>query len=215
LETRFKTPLEEAQTLAKGKLGFRTRLDTTVTPAQPRFEVFTGRDLSRAIRLSEINGALGDFTLEQEAPTVTGALVGGQGEGAARFIRYRTGNKNAWGAYGLAFIDGGQTSDPTELEKSGDDALTDGQEKAAITVDVNDTPVRRFGTHYGLGDTITVELADGIKITDVVQSAEISWDEHGRTVKLTVGPTGDELDAPGWVKKARSLEKQLRTLQTR
>jgi hypothetical protein len=60
-----------------------------------------------------------------------------------------------------------------------------------------------------------VELADGIKITDVVQSAEISWDEHGRTVKLTVGPTGDELDAPGWVKKARSLEKQLRTLQTR
>jgi hypothetical protein len=215
LETRFKTPLEEAQTLAKGKLGFRTRLDTTVTPAQPRFEVFTGRDLSRAIRLSEINGALGDFTLEQEAPTVTGALVGGQGEGAARFIRYRTGNKNAWGAYGLAFIDGGQTSDPTELEKSGDDALTDGQEKAAITVDVNDTPVRRFGTHYGLGDTITVELADGIKITDVVQSAEISWDEHGRTVKLTVGPTGDELDAPGGVKKARSLEKQLRTLQTR
>lgn len=216
IETRFKVILEEIQKYAKlDGLSFRTWLDTSVTPAQPRFEVHKGRDLSRAVRLSQINGALTAYTLSETAPTVTSVLIAGQGEGAERYLVVKSGNENDWGVKCLQFGDRRDTNEPDELDQAALEKLDDGQEQASISLTATDLPTKRFGTHYGLGDTITVELADGARITDVVQSADITWGESGREVKLQVGPVADEKDAPAWIKQVRALKSRITNLETR
>ncbi|MGO2634739.1 MAG: siphovirus ReqiPepy6 Gp37-like family protein, partial [Galactobacter sp.] len=213
IETRFKPLLEEAQTLAKGAgLGFRTRMEPSGTIV---FEVFQGRDLSRAVRLSQTNGALNEYTLEQAAPTVTSVLVAGQGEGSARTLRLLSGNTNDWSVGVEQFQDRRDTDDADELAKAGTETLEDGQETASITCTVTDLPILRFGRDYTLGDTITIQLANGVTITDTLQTAEIDWGPEGRTVTLQVGPVADEKEQPAWVKQVRSLRTKLRNLETR
>jgi hypothetical protein len=216
IETRFKVILEEVQKYAKlDGLSFRTYMDTTVSPAQPRFEVYKGRDLSRAVRLTQSNGALSAYTLTETAPSVTSVLIAGQGEGAARYLKVATGNANDWGVNVLEFGDRRDTDDPDEIAQDAEEKVLDGQETASVELTLNELPNLRFGRDYTLGDTITVQLGGTATITDVVQSADITWSETGREVKLQVGPVPDDKDAPAWVKQVRTLRKRLANLETR
>lgn len=211
VNTRFKTVLEEVQTLANvAGLTVYTWMDKN----KIRFSVTKGRDLSRAVRLSQANGALGSYTLTRTAPATTSVLVAGQGQGAARYLKLVSGNTNDWGQSVLAFQDRRDTNDSDELIKAGKDTLADNAEGASISTEIVETPALRFGRDYQLGDTITVQLANGVTITDTVQQAEITWDENGRTVKLTVGQTPDDDNQDPVVAEVRRLRKALATLAT-
>lgn len=213
VNTRFKTVLEEVEVLARGKLNLRMTQDDIAR--QTVMTINAGRDYSRAIRLTESNSGLTDFDMAEEAPTVTSVLVAGQGEGEARTLKLVEGNTNDWGVTAEVFQDRRDTDDLDQLIQAGEETLEEGREKSTISMEIGETPTKRFGEHFWLGDTVTVQLADGSIITDIVQSAQIDWGAEGRTVKLTVGPVLEEQDAPRWVPLVRTLQAQIRALQTR
>lgn len=208
VNTRFKILIEEMQALATaGGLNFRiAQIDRDLV-----LEFFEGRDRSRAVRLNQLDA----FELTQTAPTVTEVIVAGQGEGSARTLRRYTGNTSDWGRRITRFQDRRDTDDPDDLQQAGTDTLAEGQEKASLTYEATDQPGREYLRDFDLGDTITVTPDnDLITVTDIVQSAEISWDQHGTApTKLQVGPVQDDTNAPGWVPPIRALARRLRGLE--
>lgn len=211
LNSRFKNLLEEVQATATvGQTTFRTWMDGNTI----RFSQGVGRDLSRAVRFSQTNGAVGEYTLTRAAPTVTSVLVAGQGEGTARTLQLVNGNANDWGVRALQFQDRRDTDDADELTTAGTETLADGQETASITLNVNETPGLIYGVDYTVGDTVTVQLKDGATITDTVQQAAIEWSENGRAVTLQVGTTPDDTDQPKVVTEVRRLRKALAAITT-
>ena len=210
INTRFKPLLDETLALAGQEVTYRTWQDDQI-----RFGLYAQRDLTRHVRLSPESGTVTGYTLEDDAPEVTQVYVAGQGEGAARTIRIVSGNASEWGVRVEEFRDRRDTDDPTELQQAGEERIAEGAAKQSVNLTLADHPRRRFGQHFQLGDTITVNLgADGI-IQDIVQSAEITFGESGREVKLQVGPTLEDLDSPRWVSHYRDLRRDIRALQTR
>lgn len=214
VNSRFKSLLEEVQSLAL-QARLVTNFEQDDQLQQTVMTIGTGANLARAIRLTETNGGLTDWDMSEDAPTVTEVLVAGQGEGAARTLKLVTGNTNDWGFRGLQFQDRRDTDALDELIQAGEETLDEGRAKSAITLEIGETQNKRFGEHFWLGDTITVQLADGAEVTDIVQAAEITWDANGRTTKLTIGPVLDEQDAPRWVPLVKHLTKQIKALQAR
>lgn len=214
VRTRFMPVIDEVATLAE-TAGLTVDIVQDDNLKQSVLTVVEGRDFGRRIRLSHANGGIESHSFTLEAPTVTDVLVAGQGEGEARTLGLTHGNDNSWGFKSLQFQDENSTSDQDELDAAGEDTLVEGQEKASVSLAVNDTPNLLFGPDYWLGDTVTVQLSSGVVITDTVQMAELSWDENGRTVKLQVGPTAEDGDQPRDVKEINKLWKAVRGLQTR
>lgn len=213
INSRFKTVLEEVEKLARRKLTVRMRQDDTTQ--RTVMDVAPGRDLTRAVRLTERNAGLTDWELVEEAPEVTSVLVAGQGEGEARTLKLVSGNENDWGFRALRFQDRRDTDELDQLIQAGEETLEEGRAKSTISLEIGETETVKFGEDFWLGDTITVQLKDGAVVTDIVQSAQIDWTETGREVKLTIGPVLDEQDAPRWVPLVRQLMSQIRALQAR
>lgn len=214
LNSRFKPVLEEAQTLANSS-DLVMRMQQDDAQQLTTLSTTVGRDLSRAVRMTEKNDGVADWSLAEEAPELTHVLVAGQGEGEARTLKLVEGNENEWGFWGLQFQDRRDTDEVDELIQAGEETLEEGRAKSTISVEVQETESKRFGLDFWLGDTITVQLADNTRITDKVQVAEIDFGAQGRTVKLTLGPVLDEQDAPRWVPLVSRLMKRLQALQTR
>lgn len=211
VNSRFKPLLEEVQALATaGEVTFQTRQAGRGIV----FEIVETKNRARAVRLTTRNGGILSYSLSREAPTVTDVIVAGQGEGTARTIRHVTGNASDWGTYAEVFQDRRDTDDSAELTQAGEETLADGQEKVSATFEASDTGLRRFGRDFWLGDTITLDL-DGVTVTDLVQSAEITWGADGRTVKLQVGPTPEEMQAPAWLPIIRQLRRRATNLEVR
>ncbi|WP_309132631.1 siphovirus ReqiPepy6 Gp37-like family protein [Brevibacterium sp.] len=213
VNTRFKTVIEEAQALAGSALTFDIAQDIALRMSVLRFSV--GRDLRRAVVLTEDNGGLPDRELTNSAPEATHVLVAGQGEGTARTLKLVQGNTSDWGVYAEVFQDRRDTDAAAELIQAGQETLTEAQEKASVSLSVTDTPRLRFGHRYGLGDTITVQLETGGQVADIVQQAELTYSETGRTVKLQIGPVPDDKDAPRWVREVRRLQRRVTGLEAR
>lgn len=213
INSRFKTVLEEVETLARGSLTVRMNQDDQAQ--QTVMDVTAGRNLSRAVRLTERNAGLTDWDMSEDAPTATQVLVAGQGEGENRTLKLVSGNENSWGFRALQFQDRRDTDEEEQLIQAGRETLEEARAKATISLTIGETETSKFGKDFWLGDTITVQLKDGAVVTDIVQSAELSFGENGREVKLTIGPVLDEQDAPRWVDLYRRLDAQIRALQVR
>ncbi|MGJ5724888.1 Gp37-like protein [Brevibacterium sp. H602] len=214
INSRFKPVLDEVETLAE-TAGLTVDIVQDDVLKKSVLTVTEGRDFARRIRLTHENGGIESHEFTLEAPTVTSVLVAGQGEGAERTLKLTHGNENSWGFRSLQFQDRRDTDDEAELDAAGTDTITEGQEKATVNLQVNDTPRIRFGRDFWLGDTVTVQLSTGVVITDTVQMAELTWDENGRKVALQVGPTADDENQPRPVKEINKLWRAVRALQTR
>ena len=213
INTRLKPVIEEVAKLAKaGGLAVDVLQDGVTLKLVQR----PVRDLSRAVRLSRDTGAVGDASVTLSAPEATVVVVGGQGEGATRQLVERAAPTSGWGGRRIeVFQDRRDTDDAKELTKAADETLAGASGSATASLEVRDTPSLRFGTDYQLGDTVTVDLGNGARLSDGVRVAEVAWDPAGRTVKLTVGShDSDEDRAPAWVKKIAALTRRLRGLES-
>lgn len=208
IASRFQPLIDEVRSILADNLVITSWLEN----AAIHLSITPPSDYHRRIRLSEASGGLTAWKLEQKAPTVTDVLVAGQGQGASRTLHLASGNRTDWDVSALAFQDRRDTDDFEELKKAGTEALAEGQEQASISVEVADQLGRRFLRDFTVGDTITVALASGVEIVDIVQSGQIDWSESGMTVKLQVGPTAEELDAPAWVRRVNKLNEGLRRI---
>lgn len=211
VNSRFSILLDEIRALATvgGLVVDITQVGANLVPV-----VRVPADRSRQIRFLPGAG-LADYDLAETAPTTTAVLVGGQGQGTARTLKLGT-QASTWGRTVVRFQDRRDTDDAAELEKALTETLTEGAESAAATVNVTETDDKKYGTHWALGDTLTVGLPGGGEIVDGARAVEITWTPHGRDLEVTVGPPGTEPEkTPAQVKAIRQLQRRARGLETR
>lgn len=172
--------------------------------ANIKFEVRDPRDLSGSVRMSFGLGNLRYVGYEQSAPTVTSAHVGGQGEGADRFVLERVAS-SPWGR--LEQLVSRPGNDPTaELNEAGDQALIEGAATSRLQVSAMDTPDQRYGVHYGLGDTVAIEPWSGTQIADVVTTVHIQvFPTAGEVVSTTVGSQAAN-SSPKYIQMLRAID---------
>lgn len=184
ITTRFEPLTDVLRTvaLAAGGLGFRT----TQQNGQILFDVYAPTDLTGRVRFSRGLGNLREVHYNPQAPTVTAAIVGGDGTGSSRTVRERI-DSTAVGRWWRMeqFVNRGDTSSTTEMDQAGDAALAQGAEQAQLAVVAIDLGDQRYGVDYGLGDRVSVEIYPGTEVADVV-----------RAVNLTASPDGGEVVSP-------------------
>lgn len=213
INTRLKPVIEEVSKLATaGGLVVDVVQDGVLLKLTQR----RAQDLARAVRLTRETGEVGAASMSLSAPEATVVVVGGQGTGASRQLVERAAPVGGWGGRRIeVFQDRRDTDDANELTKSADETLTGAAGSATASIEVRDTDNLRFGTDYLLGDTVTVDLGGGARLSDGVRVAEIAWTTEGRTVALTVGSHDSEDDrTPKWVKKVAALTRKLRALES-
>lgn len=199
-----------------GGLGFRTAL--TGNPGDDhfgiQFQVFQPTDLSDQVIFGYGAGSLKYIAYEATGPTTNAVIVGGQGDGADRFVteRNNAGSQDAWDRREALVSEPG--NDPlADLQADGDSALADGAETARVQINVMDTPFQKFGVNYDIGSKVSVETYPGSMISDVVVTVSIEvYPTSGEVVSPTVGSQAASAD-PIWLQMIRSMNKRMAYLE--
>ena len=214
LNARWTNLLDEIQTLARVG-GLVVDAGQAASSANIEVAVRAAADLSARIRFNRKNG-LGDHEVTLRAPTVTTAFAGGGGTGLTRTTfglngPVRWGNRRIERFYDRRDVPQGST---TELRKTDEEALAEGGESAAVQFNVTESSQYRFGRDFLLGDRLTVQTPTGLSTSGALESVELEFRPHGRTVKLTIGEnTPASESAPAWVKRVRAMEQAMRRIQ--
>lgn len=191
--------------LAAGGLGFTT----VQTATAKEFRVYAPVNRTKDCRFSRSVGNLRGIHYESEGATVSDAIVGGGGQGADRLILRRTSTAaRQWGV-SERFVDQRDTTSTTELNQSGDEALTDGAETAKLTVVVVTTPDMPTPN---VGDLVTVELWPGQELAQVVRSDHLEVDADGELLTLMVG-SEDASPDPQWIQQVRRITRSIGRLE--
>lgn len=192
-----------------GPLGVKV----TQTGASLVFDCYVPRDLSRMAWFSPDLGNLRSYDLSSTTPTATNALVRGQ----STFTEVTgTGSANAW-QHVEVLVDQSSSTDSTQITQAGTDAISQGAGAVQLQMQAVDLPRLAFGTHYGLGDKVTVEYQPGVTSTDIVTAVELVADAtSGSTYTETVTPTiGASQSSLGTDKTALAqLSAEVRTLRS-
>lgn len=193
-----------------GGIGFRTRQVGTAI----KFGAYLPPDVSNSVRFGFNLGNMAYRMLEVSAPTVTAAIVGGQGEGADRNLieRVNLAEQATWQRMETLVSRPGN-SPAQELIDDGDKALADGASTTRIATNVRDSPDQRFGIHYGVGYRVGVETADNESITDVVKTVHLqAWRTAGEYVAATIGSQAAKYD-PHWAQVLRDIDARVGKLE--
>lgn len=187
------------------------------------FTVGPHRDLSALARFSFELGNLRAASFGPQAPTVTDAIVAGQGAGTQRNItEYRDGNAEAlWGRRVELFVDQRDTADPAQLAQSGQQALAGGAEQVQLASTTVDGPTLRFGADdtpdgvvgYRLGDLVSVSPFPGTAVTDLVRQVTLTVTrDAGEQVTALVGSPDSTTDTAAQ-QRIRALEQRISHLE--
>ncbi len=196
--------------LLGGGLGFRIRQGLSDLV----FEVYLPEDRSAEVRFSFGLGNLRYVSYEQSAPTATAVTVGGSGDGADRaMIEMVNASESAtWGRFEKHVAQSG-SAPSQELQDSGNRALAEGAATKRMTANVSDTPDQQFGTHYRVGDLVSVEAATGEQLIDVVKTVHLQVSaSSGEYVAATVGSQAATTD-PSWITKIREIDERVNRIE--
>jgi Siphovirus ReqiPepy6 Gp37-like protein len=180
-----------------GNLGFRVVQRGSVLV----FETYEIVDRSRQIRLDIRNGTLSSHRVAISPPGVTHVIVAGQDEGVDRQFLERTSTESLaaeteWARRIEFFKDQRNTGVVAELEQSGDEILADkGFTAVAIQVVPMEDLTMRFGTDWGLGDKVSVVVAEQ-ELASTVTGMVMKVDSDGFKVGALIG------DATGFDREA-------------
>lgn len=146
-------------------------------------------------RLTRESGALLSWSFTRSAPTVTRAVVGGQGEMTAREFSQRVDAtaEADWGEVAEHFQDARDTDDPAVMNQRGDEAIAEGAAKTGLSVALSETDAFHYGGPDGMhvGDAVTVNI-NGTDVTDTLVECAVAWTrEDGVTVTPNVGGWSD------------------------
>lgn len=193
-----------------GGIGFRTRQSGT----QILFEVYAPPDKSNQVRFGFSLGNMKYLAYEVVAPTATAVVVGGQGEGADRYVMERVNatDQAAWGRLEKLVSRPGN-SGTQALSDDGDKELGSSASTTRIPSNVADTDDQQFGVHYDLGTRVAVETFPGQQYTDIVVTVHLqAWATAGTYVAATVGSQAAHTD-PLWVERLKAIEDRLSTVE--
>jgi hypothetical protein len=182
------------------------------------FQTFTPLDRTLTARFSRELGNLRGFTRTRRAPTVTAAVVGGGGDGTARTFReiVDTTAQTAWGRRREVFIDRRDTTDTVELDQAGTEAVVEGGQQTSLSLSTIDTPLLTYGTHYSLGDKVTVEPGGGASpIADVLREVEITWTAADGPRTTSTAGTSAATGTPRMIRALQTLNAKVAALQAK
>lgn len=175
-------------------------------------------DRSAEVLLSFGVGTLKASTATVTAPTVTHVLVAGGGEEEARTLLQRDspGLAATWNRRIETLRDARDTTDPTEMAERGDETLAEAAATAGLSLDPTDLPGQQYGVHYGLGDTVRVQVA-GQTWTDIVTAVQIDLSADGAAVaRPSVGnPDTADPRTPAIYRRVRDVIRRLDALEAR
>ena len=213
---------------AGGGLTFDVQLRTNATTGDPelQFVVWAPADVSGLVRYTRGLGNLTSLSVTHEAPTATVAIVGQEATTSDTGVvtpgliieRADTSADPGWGRWETWVASTADstatTGDQTaHMQQDGDLALLDAAEKVTVTAEVLDTPNRRYGVNYRLGDVVGVQPITGPAITDMVTAVKLTADpKTGVQVAPTVG-TGDAHVGRALRQRLDQLERALARLQ--
>jgi hypothetical protein len=212
VRTRFE-PVSDAlraAAVAGGGLGYRV----VESSGSLLFQVYAPVDRTGSVRFSRGLGNLRQISYQDQAPTATVAIVGGNGTGATRTIVERPSvgaTPTPWGRMETFVNDSSSTT--ADLNQSGDDQLAQSAEQAQLLVTAIDTATQRYGVHYGLGDKVTVEIFPGVELADVVRAVHLSASpDDGEVVSPQIGADSTSTDQL-YVRQLRALDRRLGQLE--
>ncbi len=195
IASRYQAVREEvADALLRSTLGARV----IVRGRTLRFEVYAPADHSDptqpgAVVFAQEYGTLGDYEYRVEAPRTNAQYGAGQGEGAARTIRYREDATSIarWNARIEGFRDARDTDDPAVIDARLARDLAEQGERTSFDVDLIEGDRLRFGEDYGLGDLVAVQLGERT-IVERIRRVTITVAEGRTTVKPAIGAPLEE-----------------------
>lgn len=205
---RFNTVLDALQQMSvlskpttdpRGELGFTVDQVSLSSPLQ-RFQVFISNDHSDTVRFSFNVGNLSEATYNTTAPKAT-YLVTGAGQTADTGSGVQI-NKQTFGwsrtdtyypgFYAEGFQDQSEV-DPldvnavAQMQQSVNDYWSANGGQVAATFKAIDTTTMAFGTHYMLGDFVTVELPQ-LTFVERVRAVGLAYSpDNGEELTLAVG----------------------------
>lgn len=216
LTTRFEELGDVMRTvaLAGGDLVFGTQqIGTDIV-----FTVRARRDLRTSARFSFGLGNLRYLRYKMSAPTVTTAIVGGQGEGTARKFVEVTDSvaEAAWGRVEKLIDQSSVADDSTgQLTAAGQEALASGAQPMELTTVTVDTEDLQAGRDYAVGDLVTVALPFGVEVADYVRSDILTASPtDGETVVSVIG-SSEATTNRATVQAIRDLSVRLGRLEAR
>lgn len=186
------------------------------------FQTATGMrldvDESTVLR-KEVSIAAGTLTAYEWSSEVfdsTRAVIGGQDEGAARRFGFASSQsrEDALGWPEEVFVDARDIENDSELGGRGWERLLEDHDTAGLSLTLTQTPSFRYGVHYKLGDTITVQTPSG-PIVDRINQVMISFTrDDGLIITPEVGDRSDDPDVKlaqhirKWAGRVSSLERR-------
>lgn len=210
---RYDVLLEFIQDLAvaAGDLAFRIiQVDDGL-----EFQVYGPDDKSDSIVFSEGFGNLSSFSYEQQAPEFTYVYGGGEGEGNDRTIveGQDTTGVAEWGRI-ERFLDARQQEDDPDVSQQISTALSENAARVGLEITPVDTTNLKYGTHYELGDKVSV-VVDGVLISDYVRQVEVKLTQNGPQMLTPVLGTTGRVELLGLLAAVRDLASRTRNLERR
>ena len=219
ITTRFEGLLEACRRAALngGGLGFRT----DVVDGQVVFSVYQPTDLTATARFSKGLGNLRSLQYRLEAPKVTDALVAGSyteadphanppTAEARTFVKVSDADqRDTWWRV-EDYVDGSADDDSEgELTADGQESLTAGGASVRLSTTTVDTEDLKAGRDFGLGDKVTVVLANGTEVADIVRSIHLqATPNSGEYVTSYIG-SAETTTASASVQMIRDLGRRI------
>lgn len=148
-----------------------------------------GRTINKPFDI--LSGTLSSWEWEDQPPTVTRVVVGGQGEGTARKLVsvIDTARETLWNTVIEQFVDARDiegTADQPLIDR-GWEYLAEGKEKTGVKLGLVSTRERPYGDGYMVGDLVTVNTGDSrASLTAPLSGATITQDQNGRRLDPSV-----------------------------
>ena len=144
--------------------------------------------------ITESSGVLIEWGWSQGGPNNTRVIVGGQGEGVDRDFTMKTDTvrEAEWGTASIheVFRDARdvELGNYDLLEKRADETLAEGAPTAGLKLTLAETDTFRYGRTMLVGDIVTVSVAPGVEITDVLRSVNLNYTvQNGLEIEPVVG----------------------------
>jgi hypothetical protein len=192
-------------------LGFRVRQTVVGGQNVLLFEPIRARNLSGDVHFSFGMGNLKYYSFQESAPTLTHPIVGGQGEGADRFIKEFPTTDTAQLAWGRweGYVPRPGTTSNAEMQDAATQALKEAGQSARLASNAADTVDQRFGVHYGVGDLVSIELDLGEYIAAPVQTVNLqAFPTAGEVVGTTIGDQAARYDSK-WIRQMRLMDQRI------
>lgn len=220
LSARFNSLLDILQVISQAG----SNLGATVTQqgSELVFDVYEPRDLTGMLRFSRESGTLISASTTVSMPTLTHAVVLGDGSTNAQVVAEVDDSATAdqWRMVVRQVVAAtSSTTDVTQLTQDGQAALAAGRREYARDVTIVETAQVRYPQSFQRGDLVSIvdPTRPGTVINDVISSVHIEVDASQGTklIQFNVGTTTETATSNDLTNELTVVKQYVKTLQKR